>query len=277
MLKVNLKIILSLFAIILFQTIVHSQDERIVEIETTLGNIKIKLYNETPLHRDNFVKLAEEHFFDSLLFHRVINEFMIQGGDPDSKNAAPGARLGNGGPGYEIPAEFNLNLFHKKGVLAAAREGDQINPKKKSSGSQFYIVLGKVLSDSILNIMEARINDRNKQVFIRKFLQKPENKYLRDSLTAIQKGRDQETFNNYILEIEKAAMSELKNKHPFKFTMEQRKAYTSIGGTPHLDGSYTVFGEVIDGIEVLDKIAVVKTDQNDRPLEDIQMKIRLIK
>lgn len=277
MLKINLKIVLSLFAVILFQTIVHSQEERIVEIETTLGNITIKLYNETPLHRDNFVKLTEQNFFDSILFHRVINEFMIQGGDPDSKNAAPEAKLGNGGPGYEIPAEFNPNLFHKKGVLAAAREGDQVNPKKKSSGSQFYIVDGKVLSDSVLNIMEAKINDRNKQTFIQKYVQKPENKHFRDSLTALQKARDKEAFNNYMLEIEKAAIGELKNRHPFKFTMEQRKAYTTIGGTPHLDGAYTVFGEVIEGIEVLDKIAVVKTDQNDRPLEDIQMKIRLIK
>ena len=189
---------------------------------------------------------------------------------------APGAKLGNGGPGYQIPAEFNPNLFHKKGVLAAAREGDQVNPEKKSSGSQFYIVQGKIFSDSILDIMETKINERNKQMLLQKFIKKPENKKYRDTLATIQMAKDQVAFNKMILEIEEVAMEELKDLSAFKFSEAQREKYTTIGGTPHLDGSYTVFGEIIEGIEVVDKIAIVKTDQNDRPLTDIFMKIRLL-
>lgn len=193
---------------------------KIVLITTKYGNIKIKLFDETPLHRDNFIKLAESHYLDSTLFHRVINKFMIQGGDPDSKYAKQGTLLGNGGPGYTIPAEFRPKLFHKKGVLAAAREGDNINPQKASSGSQFYIVQGKVFSKEELNIF------------------------------AKNTGKT--------------------------FTPEQINAYTTIGGTPHLDGSYTVFGEIISGLEVLDKISAVKTDKNNRPIEDIRMFVKII-
>ncbi len=191
---------------------------KIVVISTQLGDIKLKLYDETPLHRDNFIKLVNEHYFDSTLFHRVINKFMIQGGDPDSKRALSGAMLGNGGPSYTIPAEFVPTLIHKKGVLAAAREGDMINPQKASSGSQFYIVQGKVFTTEELDMLSKRMGK--------------------------------------------------------SFTSEQIKTYTTIGGTPHLDGSYTVFGEVISGWDVIDKIAAVATDQNNRPKEDIRMFVK---
>ncbi len=192
-----------------------------IVIETTYGSIKIKLYDETPFHKENFLKLVSEKLYDDLLFHRVISNFMIQTGDPDSKNAKPGQPLGFGDLGYTIPAEFNKDLFHKKGALAAARQPDNVNPGKESSASQFYIVQGRVFTDRELDYMEQR--------------------------------------GDHI-----------------KFTEEQRKIYTSAGGSPHLDYSYTVFGEVTEGIEVVDKIASVKTDKRDRPLEDIKIKIRII-
>lgn len=193
-------------------------DGKIIIISTQMGDIKLKLYDETPLHRDNFIKLVTEHYFDSTLFHRVINNFMIQGGDPDSKRATAGAMLGNGGPSYTIPAEFVPTLIHKKGVLAAAREGDMVNPQKASSGSQFYIVQGKVFTTDELEMLSKRMGKT--------------------------------------------------------FTPDQIKTYTTIGGTPHLDGSYTVFGEVISGWDVIDKIAAVATDQNNRPKEDIRMFVK---
>lgn len=193
----------------------------LVEIETPYGNMLVQLYDATPKHQDNFVKLVEENFYDSLLFHRVINNFMIQGGDPNSKGAAPNKALGSGGPGYTIPAEFVDSLVHVKGALAAARTGDAVNPEKRSSGSQFYIVHGQSLNETALSRIEAQKNIR--------------------------------------------------------YTPDQRSAYTSMGGTPFLDREYTVFGQVIDGLEVIDKIAQVTTGAGDRPKEDVTMKIRLIR
>lgn len=195
---------------------------RIVLLETDLGNMTIALSDSTPQHRDNFIKLVKQGFYDSLLFHRVIKDFMIQGGDPDSKYAKAGQRLGNGGPGYTVPAEFNDSLFHKKGMLAAARLGDNVNPQKASSGCQFYIVQGKKFSDMELDRLEQqRLGGKNI----------PANK---------------------------------------------REVYRNMGGTPHLDGGYTVFGEVISGIEVIDKIAAVARDGADRPLTDVRMRIKII-
>ena len=194
----------------------HSMKVRII---TDSGTMIVKLYDSTPLHRDNFVKLVQEHFYDSLLFHRVIREFMIQGGDPTSKNAPAGTMLGNGGDNMaRIPAEFRPSLFHKRGVLAAARDG---NPEKASSPCQFYIVQGKKYSDADLSMMEQRM------------------------------GR--------------------------KFSPEQRKAYMEAGGTPFLDQNYTVFGEVISGLDVIDKIASVPKDQADRPIGDVHMRMEMVK
>lgn len=199
-----------------------NQKETVVLISTSKGDIKIKLYNETPLHRDNFIKLVNESYFDGILFHRVIKGFMIQTGDPDSKTAKSGQMLGNGGPNYTIPAEIVSKYFHKKGALAAARTGDSMNPKRESSGSQFYIVQGKKFTDDELNMYESRLK--------------------------------------------------------VKFSKEQRDAYKTVGGAPHLDGSYTIFGEVVSGLNVIDAISEVKCDKNDRPLEDIKIiSVKIIK
>jgi cyclophilin family peptidyl-prolyl cis-trans isomerase len=237
--------------------------------------MKVKLYDETPKHKANFLKLTEKGFFDDLLFHRVINGFMIQGGDPDSKNAAAGKQLGNGGPGYEIDAEFNDNLFHKKGVIAAARESDEINPEQKSSGSQFYIVQGRKMSDAEMNQMEKKINESRKTTRIRAALAKDMN--LMKKVDSLQNTGKYDELNKIISAVEQKIDEQYKNEPPFKISEEHRKIYREIGGTPFLDGSYTVFGEVIEGLDVLDKIAAQPVDKNDRPVKDIKMKIRIEK
>ena len=239
-----------------------------VAIVTDYGTIKIKLYNETPLHRDNFVKLIKDHYYDSLLFHRVIQHFMIQGGDPDSKNAPPGVLLGDGGPKYTIPAEINPKLFHKKGVIAAARESDLDNPLQASSGSQFYIVQGKVYTDSLLRIQEKRIT---KMMLFNYIITKTENKPLLDEYKRFVKEEkiDSVKYINDI--INQKTETELPNVAPYKFSAEQINAYKTIGGTPHLDNSYTVFGEVYEGLDVIDKIAAEPVDKNARPLSDVRI------
>lgn len=199
---------------------VTTSKKSFVLIETNFGNMKILLYEDTPLHRENFINLVKSGFYDGLLFHRVIKKFMIQGGDPDSRDAATGAMLGNGGPGYTIPAEFRPNHFHKKGALAAARQGDAVNPRKESSGSQFYIVQGR-------------------------------------------------TYDNF-------EMDQIAEKMNKTFSDEQMNVYGSTGGTPFLDNDYTVFGEVVEGLDVIDKIAAVRCNPANRPLEDVKMTIKII-
>ena len=198
-----------------------------VLLQTSNGDILIRLSDSTPLHRDNFLKLVKQGFYDSVLFHRIINNFMIQAGDPDSKNAPAGKPLGEGGPGYTVPAEFSSSLFHKKGVIAAAREGDNVNPSKASNGSQFYITQGKKFTDGGLDTLEThRLNGR-------------------------------------------------------KIPLDQREVYKTAGGTPHLDQGYTVFGEVIKGLDVIDTIAAVPTSKaadRDRPLKNVMIvKAKLVK
>ncbi len=251
------------------------QNEKIAIISTKFGDIKIKLYDQTPLHRDNFVKLISEKFFDDLLFHRVIKGFMIQGGDPDSRNAKPETMLGNGGPGYNIPSEIVPGLFHKRGALAAARESDMINPKRESSGSQFYIVQGKVFTNQELDMIEANQNQALKKQIIGKILKAPENKNMLLKLDSLQKSGNKEELNKFILSIDPIVEKEMAKQGKFVFTAEQRKIYTTIGGAPHLDGAYTVFGEVVEGMNVIDSISSVKTDKNDRPVVDVKMKIKL--
>lgn len=195
--------------------------EYYVKIETSYGDMVVKLYNETPLHRDNFIKLVKEGTYDGLIFHRVINQFMIQGGDPNSRDAKPGQMLGDGELGYTIPAEFVPGLFHKKGALAAARQGDEVNPQKASSSCQFYIVQGTTWDANRLKMVEQRMGK--------------------------------------------------------SFTPEQAEVYATEGGTPFLDGDYTVFGEVVEGMEVIDKIAAVQCGPMDRPIEDVKMKMSIIR
>jgi len=208
-------------------TVKKKDRKKDVLLQTNMGDIAIRLSDSTPLHRDNFLKLVKEGFYDSVIFHRVIKNFMIQGGDPNSKTAAAGIPLGNGGPSYTIPAEFRTTLFHKKGVIAAARQSDNVNPQKASSGSQFYIVQGRTFTDGRMDTLE----------------------------TTRLKGR--------------------------KIPANEREVYKTIGGTPHLDQGYTVFGEVVKGLDVVDKIAAVPTskgDDRDRPLQDVRIiKARLIK
>lgn len=220
-----MKRIVTIIVFIAIITLVTSckKKENLVVMETNKGNIELKLYDATPLHRDNFKNLVEEGAFDSLLFHRVIKNFMIQGGDPDSKHAEPGVLLGEGDRPYTIPAEFRLEegIFHRRGALAAAREGDDVNPEQRSSAMQFYIVWGKVFNDEQLDYVQKRI----------------------DNYTD---GR-------------------------VNLTPEMREVYKTIGGTPHLDGQYTVFGEVVSGLDVVDAIQQSATDTNDRPLEDVRI------
>ena len=247
----------------------QKMENPIVTFETNYGVIKVKLYNETPLHRDNFIKLAEEHYFDSLLFHRVIENFMIQAGDPNSKGAAPGVMLGTGGPGYTIPAEFNPNLIHKKGALAAARLGGPQNPKKESSGSQFYIVVGQKVPMEQLDAMAAQKSEQAKGEYIQTQLYKPENKDVLNELITLQKAGDRENFMIKWNAFEEKYADSLKTIPTYNYTENQKNIYQTLGGTPHLDMDYTVFGEVIDGLSVVDSIAAVKTDRANRPLEDV--------
>lgn len=250
------------------QTNHHMENEKrtLVKLETTMGNITVALYNETPKHRDNFIKLVKEGVYDSTLFHRVIKQFMIQAGDPDSKNASDTPMLGSGDVGYTIPAEFNPKFFHKKGVLAAARQGDDVNPEKASSGCQFYIVTGRKFTEPQLLGMENKINEQREEALF--------DSLARQHMKEIYKMR-KAGDNAGLLELQdtlEAQARELADKEEkFRFTPEQIKAYSTVGGAPHLDGSYTVFGEVTEGMEVVENIEIAKTNRADRPVENIRI------
>lgn len=237
-----------------------------VEIKTTMGDIIVQLYNETPQHRDNFIKLVKEGYYDGVLFHRVIKDFMVQTGDGNSRTATPGQMLGDGDPGYTIPAEFVYpKYFHKKGALAAARTGDQVNPERASSGSQFYIVTGKVYTPEEMEQMQVRMGEMKKQSMWQQLVSKH-----RDEIVRMQQAQDDAGLNR----LQDQLIAELEAEYakaPFSLTEEQRTAYTTVGGTPHLDGQYTVFGEVVKGMEVVDAIQNVKTGANDRPVEDVKV------
>ncbi len=239
-----------------------------VKIETTMGDIIVKLYDETPKHRDNFIKLVENGTYEGTLFHRVIKDFMIQAGDPDSKGAPKGQMLGSGDVGYTVPAEFVYpQLFHKKGALAAARQGDNVNPEKASSGCQFYIVTGRVFNDSTLLSMEEQKN-QNKFTSVFNALAQ---KHMKE-IYQMRRNNDQEGLMNLQDSLFVETQKQMEDEPEFKFTEEQRQAYTTVGGTPHLDGEYTVFGEVIEGMDVVDKIQQVSTNGSDRPDDDIVIK-----
>ena len=239
-----------------------------VKISTSLGDITAVLYDETPLHRDNFIKLVNEGYYNGTLFHRVIKDFMIQAGDPESKKAPKGKMLGSGDVGYTLPAEFIYpRYFHKKGALSAARQGDEVNPKKESSGCQFYIVTGKVYGDSALLNMEQQMNRMRLNNAFNALAQK----HMKE-IYKMRKDGNQEGLMNLQDSLIAQAEAQVGKEPEFKFTPEQIKAYTTVGGTPHLDGQYTVFGEVLEGMEVVDKIQKVKTDRSDRPEEDVVIK-----
>ncbi|NDV59898.1 peptidylprolyl isomerase [Bacteroides sp. 519] len=240
-----------------------------VTIETTMGNIVVKLYDETPKHRDNFVKLAKEGTYEGTLFHRVIKDFMIQAGDPDSRTATKGQMLGSGDVGYTIPAEFVYpQLFHKKGALSAARMGDNVNPDKESSGCQFYIVTGKVYDEETLLSMEANKNNMNAKINSLFYSLAGEH---RDEIQKMQQANDTAGLQKLQDKLEAEAKKKAAKMPEFKFTPEQIKAYTTVGGTPHLDNEYTVFGEIVEGMDVVEKIQEVETNSQDRPEEDVKI------
>lgn len=238
--------------------------ETIVDLETTMGPIKIKLYDDTPQHRDNFVKLVKEGFYDGVLFHRVINDFMVQTGDPDSKEAQPGQMLGGGDPGYTLPAEIIYpKHYHKYGALAAARTGDNVNPERRSSSSQFYIVTGRKASQMELDRMAERAVVGERQELFRKLFE--QNK---DSIKAMGDRGDREAM----MELRQQMIDSVEKSVPARpLPQEMSQDYLTLGGTPHLDNQYTVFGEVVSGMETVEKIQKVETDGNDRPKEDVRI------
>jgi cyclophilin family peptidyl-prolyl cis-trans isomerase len=249
----------------------------VILIETPMGNMKLRLFEETPLHKANFLKLVKEGYYDSLLFHRVINNFMIQGGDHLSKHAKAGDSLGHGDIGYTVPAEFRPEIIHKKGRLAAARDGDDVNPQMASSATQFYIVMGKKRTGEDLKKYEDRINKAHYMRCARAFMQSPEGKQLKNQYNRLKSENKTDSAALVNAKIEEQILKRHQADPEYKFNAYQVETYTTVGGTPHLDGTYTVFGEVTEGLEVIDKIAAVKTDQRNRPLEDIRMKIRIVK
>ena len=251
----------------------NKEKETIVVVTTDYGKMRIKLYNETPQHRDNFIKLINQGFYNDLLFHRVIKDFMIQGGDPESKGAPASKQLGAGDVGYTVPAEFVYpKYYHKKGALAAARQGDQVNPQKRSSGCQFYIVQGKPMTDQELEGMEKNMQNKAKES---RFYEIAATKT--ELIQRLQTAGDQAGLQKLQSEILAQVDSELAKKEPLKLTAQMRKDYKTIGGTAFLDNEYTVFGEVIEGLDVIDKIAAVKTRPGDRPEVDLKMKITIEK
>ncbi len=250
-----------------------NKDENLIKITTPHGDIKIKLYDKTVEHKKNFEKLVNESFYDSLLFHRVIPDFMIQGGDPDSKNAEPGAKLGGGVLEYDIPAEIIPEYFHKRGAIAAARRGGIINLAKRSSASQFYIVVGQTYTEGELDTLEMAKNQHLKNEMVRQHLIAAEKE-----IQEFKENDDREGFIKKVTEIRDRVDSLIEAQNlAIKYTPKQREIYMTIGGYPSLDGDYTVFGEVVEGMDVVDKIASVETDKNDRPLKDIDMSMEMLK
>ncbi len=237
-----------------------------VSLETSMGRIVVALYNDTPIHRDNFVKLVRQGYYDGLLFHRVIKDFMIQGGDPASRDADSTAMLGSGGPGYTLPAEIKFpEHYHKRGALAAARTGDNANPNRRSSGSQFYIVTGSRVDNQALGMIEMKLGSQVCQnIFVNLVEQH------RDSLLQLQASGDTAA----VVHAQQQLAAETKaiyDKNPVSYSAEMKKNYTTVGGAPHLDAQYTVFGEVVEGMDVVDRIQQVETNAANRPKHDVKI------
>lgn len=240
--------------------------DHVVTIKTKFGEMVVLLYDETPKHKENFLKLAEEKYFDSLLFHRIIEGFMIQGGDPNSKTAGSGDKLGNGGPGYTVEAEIRPQFIHERGVLSAARLSNDVNPSKASSGSQFYIVQGRTFTADELTTDQTLLNEG-----LQKILMLPENQPLFDSLSALYRSGDMAAYEKKVISLKPLIEEQTGMKVSRDIDAKRLEAYTTVGGAPHLDGEYTVFGKVIQGLDVIDFIASQPTDASERPLDDIPM------
>ena len=239
-----------------------------VKIQTMLGDIVVRLYDETPIHRDNFVKLVKAGYYDGTLFHRVIKDFMIQGGDPDSKGAPAGKMLGVGGPDYTLEAEIKDGLFHKRGALAAARQGDEVNPERRSSGSQFYIVWGQVYNEGQLRQFSKQMKMQKVQAAFNQLAVQH-----RSEIMQLRRERNQAGLQELQDKLVAEAQAQVTGEG---LTEEQLKLYSTIGGTPHLDGQYTVFGEVEKGLDVVEMIQQTSTGRGDRPVDDIEMKVMVV-
>ncbi len=256
---------LLLLCLVVFSGCAQEKDF-VVTIKTQYGDMVAILYDETPKHKQNFIKLAKEHYFDSLLFHRVIEGFMIQGGDPDSKKAGKEQMLGRGGPGYTVDAEINSKYFHEKGALSAARLGNEQNPTKASSGSQFYIVHGSKVTEEDIKTDPAKFNQAMQQ-----FFQNPANQPAYDTIAKLYQNGDMKGVQDFIAKLKPRVEKQTGIKTEKEVSPEKLKAYTTLGGAPQLDGEYTVFGKIIKGLDVIDKIATQPKGQFDRPAEDVRM------
>ena len=261
-------ILFSLVLALIFSCKNNKEEFRYIKLSTEKGEILIKLYNVTPKHRDNIIKLAEQKFYDGQIFHRIINNFVVQGGDPTTKEAKPDSLYGNGGPGYEVDAEIIDTLYHKYGALGMAREGDDVNPDRKSSGSQFYIVKGKIYTNEQLNELEKKLNTKKKANLYKKLIEEK-----------INESKEKGKVDTITISLDvSAVIDSIWDTYPrIVFSAKQRKLYTTIGGIPHLDGNYTVFGEVVTGLGVVDALSTLQTDVNDRPLKDSRFSISVIK
>ncbi len=265
-----MKKLIPLLLIALISCSKYDKNYQHAKIETEYGNIVVKLYNSTPKHTNNFVKLTEEKFFDGIIFHRVIKDFVVQGGDPDTKKAEPEKIYGEADAGYLVDAEFVDTIIHKRGALAMAREGDDLNPEKKSSSSQFYFVVGKIFTNQQLDSLEIKLYNKKVSMF--------HDKVYRELMKQMGDTLNNSKLSAKIETLTLAKVDSFKVVTPLnKFSELQRNTYTTVGGIPHLDGNYSIFGEVIEGYEIVEKISLVETDENDRPKQDIKMKISLIK
>ncbi|MBR9998690.1 MAG: peptidylprolyl isomerase [Cyclobacteriaceae bacterium] len=273
--KIQMVWLILFSGVLVFQGCDNKKQDYLFTIRTKLGDMKMVLYDQTPVHKKNFIKLTEKGFYDSLIFHRVINGFMIQSGNPESKGSMPNGRLGNGGPGYNLPSEFITDIIHEKGAVAAARQGDNQNPKKESSGSQFYIVQGKIWTEKELR--DSRINFDELYKYFENLIERASYKHVQDRVRVLQHEQKVEDLQDLIISMKDTIEMEYDVELDLPLTEQQIETYTTVGGTPHLDGSYTVFGKVIDGLEIIDKIASVPTGPNDRPAENIILTIEMEK
>lgn len=240
-------------------------DETVVLFETSAGNFKVKLYNETPKHRDNFIKLVKNKTYEGIIFHRVIKSFMVQAGDPTAKDVPPGEPCGAGDIGYTIPCEIVYpQYYHKFGALAAARENDDVNPKRESSGCQFYIVTGQKWTQPKLEFKEKELNDARLKVIFDSISSSHH-----QEIVDLRKAKAVDKLSALQDTMETQAKKKLEENPAFKLTPQMLKDYTTIGGTPHLDNSYTVFGEVVEGFDVINTIQSVRTDRRNRPVDDV--------
>lgn len=268
--------ILLFAAIYTFLTLHGCKDKTrdyLITIKTEFGDINMVLYDQTPEHKKNFIKLAREGFYDSLLFHRVINGFMIQTGDPDSKNAGSGEKTGQGGPGYTIPPEFVPGLIHEKGAVAGARQPDHLNPEKRSHGSQFYIVQGKVFTEEELR--RTRIDYNKLHEYFSHLTDRGKYRHVSDKVANLRAENKTDELQELIVSMKDTIEMEYDIELDLPLTGQQLKTYTTIGGAPHLDEGYTVFGKVVEGLDVVDKIASVQTGKDERPAEDVMITVEV--